>query len=110
MEEIGKKIKGNISDAKDKARSIRNLLREVEDVLKTSKIKCSSCGGRGEVAVQSYQREEGIVQPYMQIKRCYACNGKGYFDVSRTVTQLASQLTDGLKELTRKEVSAVNMS
>jgi len=103
MDEISNEIKGNIEDAKSNTKSIVSLLKKVEEVVRTSKIECSLCSGKGEVITQSYYREKDVVHSYLESRKCSECNGKGYLEVSATIVQLANQLLDELKELTQKE-------
>jgi hypothetical protein len=99
MDIISNEIKLTINNAKTRTKNIIQILKKLEMVLDQSKIECASCNGKGEIQVQSYYREEDLIQPYIISKNCPECEGKGYFEVSELVKQLTNQLMNGLKEL-----------
>jgi hypothetical protein len=104
VDSISNNIKENIYDAKDKTKTIVSLLKKVEDIVNNSRIECSFCNGKGEISTQSYYRERETIEPFLETKKCSACNGNGYLDVSGTVVQLTIQLISGLKGLSYGEV------
>jgi RecJ-like exonuclease len=106
METIGEEIKESITNASSKRKNILNLLDEVDDIIQTSKIKCSHCEGKGKISKTQYYRDDDITQTYVNLETCPVCEGKGYLLVSDTVVKLASELMIGLRELKVKKQSS----
>jgi hypothetical protein len=97
--EISVEINKRIDNLKRIKIETLKRIKDMEKVLNEGKIPCPKCGGKGKIARMHYIRDEGFITSVIEHENCTACNGLGFFEISKEILETANEVFKSIKNL-----------
>ena len=97
--EIGVEINKRIGNLKGIKIEILKNIKDMENVLNNGKIPCSKCKGEGKIPKIYCERDSDIITPVIEYEECPACDGLGFFEISKEILETANDALKSIKNL-----------